>query len=139
MAEWPTVEEVKQSLGVTTDSKDALISSALGAAIEQVAVDLGYRDIVVSEDSDSGSDAFVLTAGIYDPELTTENQPDPLEIEPTYSLSQAALILAVMAVKAPDAPYGIAAVFDLGALRVAANHPTYTRMLTGHRHRFGIG
>lgn len=136
MAEWPTVEEVKQSLGVTTDSKDALISSALGAAIEQVAVDLGYRAILVEQDS--GDDTFTLMAGVYDPDLSTEDQPEAEEIEPTYSLSQAALILAVMAVKAPDAPYGVAAVFDLGALRVAANHPTYTRMLTGHRLRFGF-
>jgi Phage gp6-like head-tail connector protein len=52
---------------------------------------------------------------------------------PTASQAQAALILAVMAAKAPAAPYGVAAVFDLGALRVAANHPTYLRLLSGQR------
>jgi hypothetical protein len=46
--------------------------------------------------------------------------------------------LAVMVSKAPDAPYGIAAVFDTGGLAVAAQHPTYNRLLTGHRRSFGI-
>jgi len=137
MAEWPTVAEVKQSLGVTTDAKDSVISAALGSAIEQVAVDVGYRVISVTEDSDPPG-TFVLMASTYDPDLEDDAQPDPAEIEPTYSLSQAALILAVMAVKAPDAPYGVAAVFDLGGMRVAAQHPTYLRMLTGHRLRFGV-
>jgi hypothetical protein len=45
MADWPTVAEVKHALGVTTDAQDDLIAAALGAAIEQVAVDIGYRDI----------------------------------------------------------------------------------------------
>lgn len=58
--------------------------------------------------------------------------------EPTASQSQAALILAVMAAKAPSAPFGVAAVFDLGALRIAATHPTYTRLLTGQRTRWPI-
>jgi hypothetical protein len=44
-----------------------------------------------------------------------------------------------MSVKAPDAPYGIAAVFDTGGLRVAHEHPTYQRMLAGHRHSFSLG
>lgn len=53
--------------------------------------------------------------------------------EPTASQSQAALVLAVMVAKAPAAPYGVAAVFDMGALRVAAQHPTYMRLLVGQR------
>lgn len=57
---------------------------------------------------------------------------------PTASQAQAALVLAVMVAKAPAAPYGVAAVFDLGALRVAANHPTYTRLLAGQRTRWPI-
>ena len=60
-------------------------------------------------------------------------------LEVTDSLSQAALLLAVMVTKAPDAPYGIAAVFDTGGLKVAANHPTYLRLLTGSHHAFGVG
>lgn len=140
MAEWPTVEAVKQSLGVTTSDRDGLIASAVQAAIEQVAVDLGYRNISVSEESESPGNAFVLTASVYSVDADqVGSTSDPAEVEPTNSLSNAALILAVMAVKAPEAPFGIAAVFDLGALRVAANHPTYLRMLTGHRFRFGVG
>lgn len=135
MADWPTVAEVKQSLGIDTDTRDAVISAALGAAIEQVAVDVGYHDIEVSEDSDPPG-TFSLTGHLY---TADEDDSEPeLTVIPTYSLSQAALILAVMAVKAPDAPYGVAAVFDLGGLQVAKDHPTYTRLLTGHRQRFGV-
>lgn len=136
MAEWPTVEDVKLSLGVDNTSRDAMIAAAVGAAIEQVAVDLGYEQIEVAEES-PGAGSFTLTGSLHTAE---EDDSEPVvSIVPTYSLNQAALILAVMAVKAPDAPYGVAAVFDLGALRVAANHPTYQRMLTGHRQRFGVG
>lgn len=62
---------------------------------------------------------------------------EPIE-EPTASQAQAALVLAVMVAKAPAAPYGVAAVFDLGALRVAANHPTYLRLLVGQRTAWAI-
>lgn len=138
MAEWPTVEAVKLALGVTTDTKDDLIASALVAAIEQVAVDLGYQDIAVTEDSGSAAPLlYDLTAALYDPE--TGEAAEAAVIDPTASMSNAALILAVMVTKAPDAPYGIAAAFDLGAVRVAAEHPTYTKMLTGQRLRFGVG
>ena len=130
MAEWPTVDQVKLSLGVTTAARDSLITVATAAAIEQVAVDIGYTDIEVTEESGGG---FVLM-GTLDP----DDESAPSEILPTNSLSQAALILATMAVKAPDAPYGIAAAFDLGAVRVAADHPTYLRLLKGQRHSFGL-
>ena len=139
MAEWPTVEDVKLSLGVTTTARDSLISTAIKAAIEQVAVDLGYNNISVDEDSDSGAEGrYVLIGSLPDPDPYAE-PVEVAEIPPTNSLNQAALILSVMAIKAPDAPYGIAAAFDLGAVQVAANHPTYQRMLTGQRLRFGIG
>jgi hypothetical protein len=137
VADWPTVAAVKQSLGATSSAHDSLIAAALGAAIEQVAVDLGYQEISVEQESEPDG-PFVLSASLYDATEPDESQPI-LEIEPTYSLAQAALILCVMAVKAPEAPYGIAAAFDLGAVRVASEHPTYTKMLTGHRQRFGIG
>lgn len=129
MAEWPTVEAVKLSLGVDVDTRDEQIASALAAAIEQVGIDLGYTDVEVTEES---PDAFVL-AGVLAPSTTA------VEVVPNNSISTAALILAVMAVKAPDAPFGVAAVFDTGGLRVAAQHPTYLRMLTGNRQAFGIG
>lgn len=57
---------------------------------------------------------------------------------PSASLAQAALVLAVMAMKAPDAPYGIAGVFDVTAVKVAADHPTYQRLLAGQRQKFPI-
>lgn len=129
MAAWPTVADVKSALGVTTDAKDGVITAAVGAAIEQVAVDLGYLEIVVTESSGT----FTLS-GTLDP----EEDSGPGTVTPSYSLNQAALILAVMTVKAPDAPYGIAAAFDLGAVRVAAQHPTYLRMLVGQRSQFGL-
>lgn len=129
MAEWPTVGAVKLSLGVDVDTRDEQIASALAAAIEQVGIDLGYTDVEVTEES---PDTFVL-AGVLAPSTTA------VEVVPNNSISTAALILAVMAVKAPDAPFGVAAVFDTGGLRVAAQHPTYLRMLTGNRQAFGIG
>jgi Phage gp6-like head-tail connector protein len=99
MAEWPTLEEVKAELGVTTSSSDAVLARSLEAAIEQVTSDCGGGAIAA----------------------------------PSASQSQAALVLAVMVAKAPAAPYGVAAVFDSGALRVSANHPTYLRLLAGQR------
>lgn len=59
-------------------------------------------------------------------------------VDPTSSLAQAALVLAVMVAKAPDAPFGVAAVFDTGGLTVAANHPTYLRLLVGQRERWPV-
>lgn len=132
MADWPTVAQVKLSLGVSTDTRDDLISTALQASIEQVGYDLGYHDVEVDEESPDG---YVLVGVLEDPD--EESEP-VVEIVPTNSLSTAALVLAVMAVKAPDSPYGIVAAFDLGAVRVASQHPTYTKLLTGHRQRFGV-
>lgn len=125
MADWPTVDELKLQLGVTTDERDDLISLGLAASIQQVCVDLGYTDVTVA---------------LGDPPtaLGTFEDEDPDTIEPAHSVAHAALILAVMAVKAPDAPFGVAAVFDTGGLRVAAQHPTYLRMLVGQRRSFGI-
>lgn len=129
MADWPSLAALKRSLNVTTTSRDDDLSAALAAAIEQVGMDLGYWDVSVDEESGGG---LVLT-GAVDADSTA------VEIVPNSSISQAALILAVMAMKAPDAPFGVAAVFDTGGLRVAAEHPTYTRMLVGNRLTFGIG
>lgn len=124
MADWPTVEQLKLQLGVTTDERDDLISLGLSAAIQQVCVDLGYTEVTVA----LGDPPTAL--GTFDDETDT--------IEASSSTAHAALILATMAIKAPDAPFGVAAVFDTGGLRVAAQHPTYLRMLVGQRRSFGI-
>lgn len=113
MADWPTLDQLKLALNVNTTARDSLLTPALAAAIDQVKID---------------------TAG------TPEAFDDASEgLEVTDSLSQAALLLAVMVTKAPDAPYGIAAVFDDGGLQVAATHPMYQLLLTGSRHAFGVG
>lgn len=125
MADWPTVDQLKLQLGVTTSERDDLISLGLAAAIEQVCIDLGYHDITVALGDPPSA-------------LGTFDDEDADTIVPAHSVAHAALILATMAVKAPDAPFGVAAVFDTGGLRVAAQHPTYLRMLVGNRRSFGI-
>lgn len=134
MAAWPTVAEVKASLGVTASNRDSVIAAALGAAIEQVCQDLGYSDVVVATPSTTPA----VTAVLRDVWEADDEQPAAAAVVPNYATSQAALILAVMTVKAPDAPYGVAAVFDTGGLRVAAQHPTYRKLLTGNHLRFGV-
>lgn len=125
MADWPTVDQLKLQLGVTTSERDDLISLGLAASIEQVCIDLGYTEVAVAI-------ADPPTAlGVFEDEAAAT-------ITPNASTASAALILATMAVKAPDAPFGVAAVFDTGGLRVAAQHPTYLRMLVGNRRSFGL-
>ena len=58
--------------------------------------------------------------------------------EPPDEVSAAALLLAVRIVKAPDAPFGVAAVFDAGGIYKAVSDPDYRRLLKGHRAAFGI-
>ena len=113
MADWPTLEDLKLSLNVNTDARDSLLTPALAAAIDQVKIDCAGTPEAFDDASEG--------------------------LEVTDSLSQAALILAVMVCKAPDQPYGIAAVFDTGGIRIASNHPTYQRLLTGSHHAFGVG
>ena len=113
MADWPTLDELKLSLNVNTDARDSLLTPALAAAIDQVKIDCAGTPEAFDDASEG--------------------------LEVTDSLSQAALLLAVMVTKAPDAPYGVAAVFDTGGLRVASTHPTYTRLLTGSHNAFGVG
>jgi hypothetical protein len=40
--------------------------------------------------------------------------------------------------KAPDAPFGVAAIFDTGGIYVARQNPNYLRLLKGSRQRFGV-
>lgn len=118
MADWPTVDELKAALGVTVASpaQGALLDRALAAAIEQVELD------VMGGDQVDVDERFVDTMG-----------------EPSASLAQAALLLAVATSKAPDAPFGIAGVFEVGAMYVARSNPNYQRLLVGSRQSFGIG
>lgn len=110
---WPTLAELKLQLGVTSSVKDDLIERALAAAVEQVKIDcLGSR---------------ALAAGT-----------DILDADVTPSQEQAAMLLAVTTVKAPDAPFGVASVFDTGVFYAARQHPTYQRLLVGQRSSFGI-
>jgi hypothetical protein len=57
---------------------------------------------------------------------------------PTDSVAAAALLLAVRVTKAPDAPFGVAAVFDAGGIYKAVSDPDYRRLLKGHRAAFGV-
>lgn len=108
---WPTLEQLKLQLGVTSAVKDDLLQRALDAAVLHVKVDcIGSRAIEDGED-------------ITDPSVAQE---------------QAALLLAVMVTKAPDAPYGVATVFDTGGFYVARQHPNYQLLLVGQRSSFGV-
>lgn len=108
---WPDAAAVKRRLNITTASTETEedVQLALDAAIEQVLIDVG-RD----PDEDSG------------------------EVVPNASLQAAALLLAVSCFKAPDAPHGIAAIFDTGGLYVARDNPHYQRLLVGQRETFGV-
>jgi len=134
---WPTVSELRSALGVTTVSVaiDAVLARALGAAIEQVGTDCGYSGVAVSEDSDEAG-SFELTGYL---ELDDEDEPDTVTVTPNYSMEQAALLLATTITKAPDAPFGVAAVFDAGGIYVARSNPNYVRLLVGNRQHFGVG
>lgn len=131
---WPTVTELRRSLGVTTVSADvdAVLSQALGAAIEQIGWDTGYLGVVVTD-----ADSTPELSGYL--ELDDDGEPDTVTVEPNYSLSQAALLLATTTTKAPDAPFGVAAIFDAGAMLVARQNPNYTRLLVGSRKAFAVG
>jgi hypothetical protein len=109
VADWPTKEQVKTRLGITSAAFDADVQLALDAAVEQVLLDVG-RD----PDVDSG------------------------EVAVTASLHEAALLLAVACWKAPDAPHGVAAIFDTGGIYVARSNPHYERLIFGARETFGV-
>jgi hypothetical protein len=113
MADWPTLTQLKRTIGSTSDTDDAMLQLALDAGIDQVKLDI------------SG------TVAAFDEEWPDDDVPA--------KLSMAALIQAVMTAKAPDAPYGVAAVFDAGGMRVSSDHPTYQKLLSGYRHSFSLG
>lgn len=120
MATWPDVDQVKRRLGITRD--DAGINAdaqlALDAAVETVQ-----------------ADCAAWLEGSFPP----ADAQDPLvERDPDAKLASAALLLAVSCYKAPDAPHGIAGVFDTAAIAVRDQHPQYQELLRGHRADFGI-
>lgn len=97
----------------------------LGALKRALGVTDSSRDADLTLALDAAREQTQLDAGIATP-------------APSASLAQASLVLAVMIMKAPDAPYGIAGVFDQSAVRIAADHPTYQRLLAGQRLKFPI-
>lgn len=127
MADWPNLTLLKQALGVDRNDKDTLLEQALGAAIEGVVDDCGGSKVEVTFSSGEP------TVDLVDP-----SAEDPIEIPVTDKLAAAALLLAVSITKAPDAPFGVASTFDTGGIYVARHNPNYTRLLKGHRERFGI-
>lgn len=110
--DWPNLEALYRRLAINapTSGIDLDAGNALDAAIEQVILDTGW-----DADEDSGT------------------------VEVTASLYEAALLLAVSTYKAPEAPFGVAAIFDMGGIYVARQNPNYQRLLVGQRVRFPIG
>jgi hypothetical protein len=135
---WPTIADLARALGVQSAASaelDAELARALGAAIEAVCTDCGYTGVVVTDPATTPA-AVGFSA---DPDPVADPPEEPAEIVPNYRLEQAALILGVTTMKSPDAPFGVAAVFDAGGLYVARANPNYTRLLVGNRIRFGVG
>ena len=132
MASWPALAELKRTLGVTSDARDAELTRALASAIEQVGSDVGYTSLSVDA---TDPEAMTLDGSVED---DADDEPVIVTVTPNHSLAQAALLLAVTTMKAPDAPFGVAAVFDTGGIYVARQNPNYQRLLKGSRLRFGI-
>lgn len=106
---WPTLDELKTQLGI----EPSLELPSDREAILQRALQAAQDQVVIDTSGDG-------------------------DLEPSESLAAAALLLAVRVTKAPDSPFGVAAVFDAGGLYKATNDPDYTRLIKGHRSRFGI-
>lgn len=121
---------LKQALGVDRSDKDDLLEQALGAAIEGVVDDCGGDPVEVT--FSSGVPTVALLDSPVDDEV-------PIEIDVNERLAAAALLLATTVMKAPDAPFGVASIFDTGGIYVARTNPNYTRLIKGNRQRFGIG
>jgi hypothetical protein len=121
MAVWPDVDQVKRRLGITrTDAgSDVDVQLALDAAIETVE-----------------QDAADWLAGTF----PADQASDPVASRtPDARLASAALLLAVSTYKAPDAPFGVAGVFDTAAIAVRDQLPQYIELMRGHRSDFGVG
>lgn len=106
MASWPDIAQVKRRLGITRNDAEsnADVQLALDTAIETVQQDAaGWL-------------------AVQEPEGT-----------PDARLASAALLLAVVSYKAPDAPHGVAGIFDTAAIAVRDQHPAYQELMRGHR------
>lgn len=132
MADWPDLVLLKQALGVDRDDKDDLLEQALAAAIQGVVTDCGGDPVDVT----FGSPPDPPSVDLRYP--SPADGHTPVEIDLDDSLAAAALLLAVSVMKAPDAPFGVASTFDTGGIYVARFNPNYTRLIKGHRARFGI-
>ncbi len=114
MADWPTAEKIRTVLGMGDAQEPELVADAREAAIEQVKIDVAGS--AATFDDEAADPPYAVTA----------------------SLASAALLLAVRILKSPEAPFGVAAVFDGGGLYVAKQDVNYQRLLKGHRRRFGM-
>lgn len=110
MASWPTAAQVKRRLGITRNDAES-------NADVQLALDTAIE--TVQQDA----------AAWLESEAET----------PDARLASAALLLAVVSYKSPDAPHGVAGIFDTAAIAVRHEHPAYQELLRGHRVDFGIG
>jgi len=128
MADWPDLALLKQALGVDRDDKDTLLEDALAAAIEGVVADCGGSPVEVT--FGSGGETVV--------ELTDPSAEDAVEITVTAKLARAALHRAGTVYKGPDAPFGVASVFDTGGIYVARWDPIYQSLIKGGRVRFAV-
>ena len=128
MADWPDLALLKQALGIDLDDKDALLEDALAAAIEGVVADCGGSPVEV--EFGSGGEPMV--------SLTDPSAEEPIEITVTAKLARAALHRAGTVYKGPDAPFGVASVFDTGGIYVARWDPIYQSLIKGGRQRFAI-
>lgn len=110
MADWPTLEELKQLLDITSedwdgDSDDTRLTRVLASAIDRIKAEVA-----------GSTDNF-----------------DDIIVEPSDSVSQASLRLAELIATRPDA-----ALSRVGADRQLLGDPTILRLLKGSRRSFGI-
>lgn len=86
MADWPTVDEVKQVLNVTGDGWDWRIQRDLDAAIRKVKRDVGSWDEDVDEPDDNLSQAALRLAELLSerPESSTPKRWPALGSDPAY-------------------------------------------------------
>lgn len=104
MATWPDAAQVKRRLGITRNDAES-------NADVQLALDTAIETVQ--------QDAAEWLA----------DQGDT----PDARLASAALLLAVVSYKAPDAPHGVAGIFDTAAIAVRDQHPAYQELMRGHR------
>ena len=128
MADWPDLDTLKQVLGVDRFDKDNLLEDALASAIEGVVADCGGSPVEV----EFGSDGEAMVT------LTDPSAETALEITVTSKLARAALHRAVTVYKGPDAPFGVAGIFDSGGIYVSRYDPIYQWLLKGNRQKFSV-